>query len=619
MNLRTKTTLLTVFLLGSLLVCVVIVSLFFFRQFFLEMAQDHVRSIAEVVRVSLTESMINGTIEHRQQFLQRLAEIQGFDNARVVRGPEVNRQFGTDTTDLIAADDIESRVFTTGISSFSILQDLNKPLFRGTIAFIAHDRGTPNCLSCHHVPSNTVLGVITVHLSMKQLKHKAIITTSILITLIIGFGTMFTYLFRWQFSKVVKTAQGVERVVSLAKDGNFSGRLNHHGKDEVGRIAENLNSLMARLQRDLGAISHDIAHLMRYELQGNTNLLTTTTEMVDILLDVAQFKQAVEEDGSVLDVYDRIRQVLREQFWIKNLVIFEIMPNALHLRLVLPSSAKETTPPIHHECHLPTPGRVSSCRAQRTANVVDSFQDRSICPQFIRSPETETMEHICIPTLHSGTTGNIFQITVENKDSQLYLLLLPFIKIYLRESASMVEAKRLLDISRESALRDALTGLHNRRFLEEYIATLESTTLRQKTQLAVLLLDLDHFKRVNDTWGHDAGDTVLKSLAKVLTLQVVRTSDLMIRYGGEEFLVILQENEAAFGATMADRIRLAVENLPILVGETILHQTVSIGVAKFPSDGETIWNVIKSADQALYQAKAKGRNQVVVYASRPQD
>lgn len=613
MNLQTKTTLLAVTLSVAMVLLISVVSLIFFRQFSLETAKDHVRSVAEVVRVSLTESMINEVIDQRQQFLQRLANVEGFVGARVVRGLGVIGQFGKGLNDEQAIDNIELRVLETGVSYFNVSEENSNPVFRGTIAFVANDLGTPNCLQCHSVAKGTVLGAITVHLSMSHLKNKALGTIGVMMVIVVLFGVMVALLFRWQISKIVLVAQGVHEVVSKAKDGDFRGRLDYHGTDELGWISRDLNSLMIRLNEDLGAISYNVSKLMNYELTGNTNLITTTTEMVETLLDVAQFKQAVEEDRTVQEVYFRIGRVLENQFWVTKYSIYEVLSESNQIKPVMVDGSMDGT---FHWCHERVANQADFCRANRTGNVVDSFENIHICPQFTCA-EDSGMEHLCIPVLHSGRVGTVIQIVAERKVGHLYQLVLPFIQVYLRESASTVEVKRLLDTLRESALRDPLTDLHNRRFLEEYVETLEAATRRQKHRLSVLLLDLDHFKEVNDTWGHDAGDIVLKGLARVLGAQVVRTSDLVIRFGGEEFLVILQESEAATGPTMAERIRLAVENLRIPITGDVLKRTISIGLASFPDDGNDIWQVIKCADEALYQAKDSGRNRVVIYSKNP--
>ncbi|MBF0582964.1 MAG: diguanylate cyclase [Magnetococcales bacterium] len=611
MNLQSKTTLLTASLSIAMVALLLLVSLFFFRQFSLETAREHVRSVAEIVRVSLTESMINNVIADRQQFMRRLTDVPGLLTVRVVRGTKVVAQFGAGLPSEQAADESELKVLADGVSIFQIKDEKDRPIFRGTVAFIAQSGGKPNCLSCHQVDEGAILGAITVELSLSALQNKAFTTIAIMVGIIALFGVIFTLLFRWQLSRLVCTARGVQEVVAQAKDGDFSGRLACDSSDEMGQISADLNGLMAHLQRDLGTISRDVARLLNYELQGNTNLITTTTEMVEVLLEVAQFKQAVEEDHSLQDVYVRIGRVLMDQFWVEHYSIYEVTATNNYLRPVLVDGDTEA------ECRWCTDKilvRADSCRAQRTGHIVHSFHDEFICPYYARTAEGKGNRHLCIPVIHSGAVGNVIQIVVDRVHSQLYLLLLPFIQVFLRESASTVEAKRLMDTLRESSLRDPLTTLHNRRFLEEYVATLESSTRRRNTQLSVLLLDLDHFKEVNDTWGHDAGDNVLKAFAKVLTAQVVRSSDLVIRYGGEEFLVILQGNEILFGASMAERIRSAVENLRIPTNGVILRRTVSIGVASFPEDGDNIMDVIKRADSALYRAKEGGRNRVVVYS-----
>jgi len=185
--------------------------------------------------------------------------------------------------------------------------------------------------------------------------------------------------------------------------------------------------------------------------------------------------------------------------------------------------------------------------------------------------------------------------------------------MFIREMAPVLEAKRLTETLRQSALHDPMTGLHNRRFLEEYVETLIATTRRRHTSLAVLLLDLDYFKMVNDTHGHDAGDAVLKSLAELLQ-QSVRASDLVVRFGGEEFLILLPDTSGDAALKVAEKIRASVEGYKFRVAGGELRKTISIGVALFPEDSETFWQTVKYADVALYRAKDEGRNHVLRFA-----
>jgi diguanylate cyclase (GGDEF)-like protein len=204
----------------------------------------------------------------------------------------------------------------------------------------------------------------------------------------------------------------------------------------------------------------------------------------------------------------------------------------------------------------------------------------------------------------------VVQIVVSLDEAPLAKLMLPFIAVYLREAAPVLEAKRLMEHLRESSLRDAMTGLYNRRFLEEYTTTLVATSQRRQSPFSVLMLDLDYFKQVNDTFGHEAGDKVLKTLAETL-VKSVRTSDMVIRYGGEEFLIVLLDTGAELAMNVAEKIRAKVEETKVSLPGTMLQKTISIGVSEFPADTDTFWQVVKFADVALYEAKSQGRNRVI--------
>jgi len=167
----------------------------------------------------------------------------------------------------------------------------------------------------------------------------------------------------------------------------------------------------------------------------------------------------------------------------------------------------------------------------------------------------------------------------------------------------------------EGALHDPLTGLHNRRHLEERLLAEVSGAQRHGRPLSVLVIDLDHFKAVNDGHGHLAGDEALKLTAAVLR-GVLRKEDTLARYGGEEFVVVARETAAGGAGALGERLRAAVERSRCLVGEREIAITVSVGVAIAPRlppgkpDGLDR-ALLGLADQALYRAKAEGRNRVV--------
>ena len=166
--------------------------------------------------------------------------------------------------------------------------------------------------------------------------------------------------------------------------------------------------------------------------------------------------------------------------------------------------------------------------------------------------------------------------------------------------------------SLELALTDELTGLYNRRYLFAHLDELIERVNHDGIGAAVLLIDIDHFKRVNDTYGHAAGDDVLRELAARAT-NTVRSVDLVARLGGEEFVVVMPETGPAIAATVAERLRLAVASEPFALraGGAGLPVTISIGVTTAAARGEDRDCLLKRADDALYRAKADGRDRVV--------
>jgi len=166
---------------------------------------------------------------------------------------------------------------------------------------------------------------------------------------------------------------------------------------------------------------------------------------------------------------------------------------------------------------------------------------------------------------------------------------------------------------RNTSLKDAMTGLYNRRFLEEFIDTIANQAKRDNTTYSVLMLDVDFFKKVNDTYGHDIGDKVIVKIGEVI-LSNIRESDLGIRYGGEEFVILLHNANDEGTRAIASKIHSEFAELAFDVGNgKTIQKTMSIGIAKFPKDGDTIWKCIKYADTALYVAKTTGRNKIVEF------
>jgi diguanylate cyclase (GGDEF)-like protein len=177
---------------------------------------------------------------------------------------------------------------------------------------------------------------------------------------------------------------------------------------------------------------------------------------------------------------------------------------------------------------------------------------------------------------------------------------------------NLAEIQHLQTELREQAIRDPLTGLYNRRYLNETLERELARAVRENYTISFVMIDIDHFKKINDTFGHDTGDVVLRKLATQL-LNQARIIDIVCRYGGEEFLVILPNVTAEFAFQIAERWRKSFLGLTMPLGYGSVQATISCGISEFPLNGNTVEELISTADKAMYRAKAAGRNRVVIW------
>jgi diguanylate cyclase (GGDEF)-like protein len=607
MNLNAKVTMFFAAMSAGLVVILVAISLYAFREFSIASSSEHIRTAAEIVRVHLTESMINGVIDRRESFLKRLMEVQGLSSARVVRSPMVVQQFGEGLIEESATDDIEAQVMREAKPQYRIIETGDDTLIRGTIPFVATNRGSPNCLECHQVQEGMVLGAVTMQVSIGSLKNKALFTVGGIVISVGLFSIAAILLIRRMIRPISQTAEDVENAVQRALRGDFKAKVDQVTHDELGQIATDMNRLLTFLDDGLNRIGANVARLTNRTPRPDENQLTATIDMVEGLTKAAHFKQAIEEDETKSEINQRLARALESEFQVYEYSIYEIVPNKNQMTPLFVDGQLEAS------CRWCDPQilvRSEGCRARRTGHMVDGILNPGICYAFNPPEGMEDRKHICLPVIQSGGVGNVLQIVTREGEENRILDTLPYVNVYLREAAPVLETKKLMETLRESALRDPMTGLNNRRFLEEYVDTLVSSIQRRKGCMGIMMLDLDFFKMVNDTYGHDAGDAVIKALAKVLR-QTVRASDMVIRYGGEEFMILLVDAPRADVDLVAEKIRATVEAMEIHAGTALLKKTISIGVADFPGDSDTFWQAVKFADVALYQAKETGRNRVI--------
>lgn len=370
-------------------------------------------------------------------------------------------------------------------------------------------------------------------------------------------------------------------------------------------IAKPVNSIISQI-RSLGEGEVDLSK--RLEISSRDEMGTLSKEfngLMETIHNMATFKKVIEEDENLEDVYSRLGMNFTETVGLKEFIIFEVSNSQNRMKAVYPLMVTDKemfcSDEILSNCDL--------CRAKKTGHHVSSVGFPRVCKRFYQEQDRL---HVCIPMIVGGSTGGVVQMIFDGRNFDRDDIERKTFRVeqYIKESVSVIEAKRLMNTLRESALKDSLTGLYNRRFLQEYTETLVAGIQRRGKNIGLIMCDLDYFKQVNDLYGHNVGDAVLKETANIIR-KSVREADMVIRFGGEEFLVVLLDVNPGDTVTVAEKIRMNIQDAKIKVPDGILKKTISLGLSEFPVDTQSFWQSIKYADVALYKAKEAGRNRVI--------
>ena len=252
-----------------------------------------------------------------------------------------------------------------------------------------------------------------------------------------------------------------------------------------------------------------------------------------------------------------------------------------------------------------------NCKAVRTGRpfVVNDVRVQPLCPSKFVLPSEGS--YYCGPLIAGGII--IGSVRIEGPTDLWTSERRRLVESYMSGAASALSNLRLLGRMKQQANIDALTGLYNRRFLEDYARKIFAIARRREQPVGIIMIDLDHFKSINDVYGHEIGDRVLRQFAKTVTASM-RETNLTARYGGEEFTIVLPDTSAKSSTLVAERVRQAVMSMVVHSNsEKPLPQlTVSAGVAVFPDHGQTVEEVLLSSDKALYESKRNGRNRVTL-------
>ncbi|GHV06162.1 GGDEF domain-containing protein [Campylobacterota bacterium] len=604
MSMKHKVNLSLSLTLAGLTLAIIIIVGLNFRSYGVQSAIDKATVISELVRDGLTVHMVNGIMDKRHYFIDRIEKSKNIESIWVVRAKSVSDQFGVGFEDEKARDAIDASVIAKNQAIHEVLGEMeDRVSLRVTIPYSA----SIECLDCHKANKNDVLGVVSMRFDISDVRYNGMMTVIRIAALSIFVLALIVWAANRGINRYMLLFEALGEAITKGHDGNFSSRIETTLKDEGGTLANLLNSLYESLSETIRHIDSKITILIGGTHEANENPLVRTSRIVDGLVDIYKFKRTIEADRNRNEVYQHVLKVIEGRAGHNDFAVYEIT-QATGKAVKLHSTHEKWFCSIESD-----PSLCEECRALRSNTNVYSDEFANVCERFV--DESGERAYLCIPYRLSADLSLLIHIVTNGNESLTKIKTqLPMLTNYLEAARPVLESNYLMGILQESNFHDGLTGLYNRKFLDEFIDHITRQATRTKASYSLLALDIDHFKMVNDTYGHDVGDVVIKGLADTL-MSSIREADVAVRAGGEEFLVLLL-NASEEGAIMvAENIRTRFEAYAFSAAGSALHKTVSIGISNYPSDADGMWRAIKCADVALYRAKDTGRNRVIRFTA----
>lgn len=434
------------------------------------------------------------------------------------------------------------------------------------------------------------------------------------------------YIYYRLMRQIMAPARELLAATQAVSRGNLDHRIKEFPPDEFGRLGEAFNDMMGRLEslyneklnreRELTRAQDEIRHKQIVE-QKNREIEQANLELTSHLRELSALFQLNQAMISTLDLgvlFERILQVLQEITHSDTMVLLLYNPGAeeLEVRQALGQNAESLQGTVFR---LDEGITGLAARNQEliyihnlaTDNRNLNCKDRSLQRgSLVAAPLVSKKRLLGVLNLHKYNV-------VGFSDNEIKL-----IQTIVSQAAIAIENAQLYEKTKALSNTDELTGLANRRYFQEILARDVAQARRYGTGFSIVMADIDHFKRYNDTHGHLRGDTVLKKVAAIL-LQNTRGIDLVARFGGEEFVILLPKTNKEGARAAAEKLRQCVAAETFSGADRSQpggRLTLSLGVSEFPCDSKDLYELLDLADRALYQAKDRGRNTTVVWDDR---
>ena len=561
---------------------------------------------ADIVKNSLTSHMVNGNMAQRDVFLDSISQLKNVQSLWLVRAKSVSEQFGnSNLANEKPKDEIDLQVLNTGIEKIVIEESLYTANLRITIPYTASSLDRPNCLNCHNAKEGEVLGAISLSFDISEDRGSNIMVLIYIIGTISIFLIVFLIFMRKKITPYTNSFDSLSDVLKKVHEGDYSIRANPGVLKEDKEVSNWLNELIEKLETVLTGIEKNLTSFVHNRTSNvNHDKLITAKEIIEDISEIYHYKKTIENDLTIDDIYHRLILVLKDKLEINCFVIFETDLLKDERKTIFASNGAIACCDLKQNIK-------EACRAERINSIVSSENFPEIC----RVAKCKVDEnYICIPFYVNEQKNIVIHIISKSQDELNNLKYkIGIIKKYLEETKPILESKILMEALRQKNLTDSLTGLYNRKYLDEIVEKQLNLDMKNGVVYAIMFLDIDYFKMVNDTYGHDVGDDILRKLA-IKKKKSISSNETLIRYGGEEFLILMKNATQESAKELANKINADFSKIIFNYGGDSFSKTVSIGYSFFPTDTDQFWKCIKYADISLYEAKSTGRNKVIKFS-----
>lgn len=502
-------------------------------------------------------------------------------------------------------DQIERNVYISKnpseVSLSEIKGSTNDHEARISIPIIASEK----CTVCHlQINAGDVIGAVNASVLLKDNIMDIIDSMQNEFLIFLACATiLLMIMLMFSIGQFTRLAVSIRAAILAAINGDFTLRVKNRiiGMNEITKLT---NRLLETLDKNLSAIDTKIATIFIYNrLLYNKNPLIRLSEVMNEIVTLFAFKNKIDSFKRTNDIYKEIQLVIQKYIKYKNLIFAEIINGEIVSGYKIENDVTMKV----------VAGEINSIEKRlndENKNVIFNDDKGSV---FI-STSIGGLNVLDLKFVISDKLTVYYSISLDSK-KELNEKEKSITRIYnyMREARHIINTKMLMKEIEENSYTDPLTKAFNRFFLDKYSEQIKSK-LERHIHLGILMLDIDHFKNINDTYGHAIGDAGIVLLVETIR-KVIKPIDKLIRYGGEEFVVILDDSDIDEATKVGEKIRAAFAMAKKCSrGQLDFSKSVSIGVSAMPDFSVDVWECINQADLALYEAKESGRNRVITYS-----